>query len=281
MKARIYFAKKWNDDGLPWFSPDLPFACDIYMNFIDYNRLANTPEGVKKVFIDINEPTFYGMPITELIQNIGNFDVIITKHSQVLKMTNKATTDLLASTMISQNNVMQKEATVSFLCTSKTDYNGNTGYAVRHELWKRQNEITFPKRFWSSQYHPVDKTRMLPSSGDPKNNDKIILFQSMFSICPENSSEENYLTEKIIDCFVTGTVPIYRGCTNFSEFFNPDGVIFFTDIEDLITKVNALTPHDYFSRLKAMKENYDKASSYLNFSERMQNKIISVINGNL
>jgi len=272
MIANTYFSKKWSEDGQSWFRIDLPFKCDIHMNYIDSDRLLLTQPDVKKVFIDINEPTFYGQPIETLISNIDNFDVIITKHQKVAEMTNKAVCDIWASSYVIPIKNIEKDFSVSFLCTNKRGY---PGYEVRHQLWERQGEITVPKRFWSSRYLPVDPTRILPGTGH--NTDKIILFKSMFSICPENSSEENYLTEKIMDCFLTMTVPIYRGCSNFEKYFNPNGVIFFSDIDDLIRKVNALTPHDYFSRMAAMQENFNKAHNLMDPGKRVKDIILNKI----
>jgi len=272
MIARTFFSRKWNDNGEPWFQVDLPFKCDIYMNYIDHETLAKTPSGVKKVFMDINEPTFYGQSVETLLENADKFNAIITKHQSVINSIPWATTDIWASSYIIPNKNIDKDFSVSFLCTNKKGY---PGYEVRHQLWNRQDEITVPKRFWSSKYLPVDPNRILPGTGE--NTDKIVLFKSMFSICPENSSEENYLTEKIMDCFLTMTVPIYRGCTNFEKYFNPNGVIFFNDIDDLIQKINNLTPYEYFSRLPAMQENFNKAMKMMNPGERVRDLILQKI----
>ena len=41
-----------------------------------------------------------------------------------------------------------------------------------------------------------------------------------YSICIENSREKNYVTEKITDCFLTGTIPIYLGCPNIQDIYD-------------------------------------------------------------
>jgi hypothetical protein len=41
-----------------------------------------------------------------------------------------------------------------------------------------------------------------------------------YSICIENSREKNYVTEKITDCFLMGTIPIYLGCPNIQEIYD-------------------------------------------------------------
>jgi hypothetical protein len=50
----------------------------------------------------------------------------------------------------------------------------------------------------------------------------IILKESSMSICIENSSQKNYFTEKIIDCLLSWTLPVYWGCPNIHDFFPVD-----------------------------------------------------------
>jgi len=55
-----------------------------------------------------------------------------------------------------------------------------------------------------------------------------------FSIAMENGTMENYFTEKILDCMLAGTIPIYHGCTNIGDYFNLDGIITFNTKEELV-----------------------------------------------
>lgn len=45
-----------------------------------------------------------------------------------------------------------------------------------------------------------------------------------FMICFENSSVYNYCTEKILNAYLCGTIPIYWGCPNISDFINMDSI---------------------------------------------------------
>jgi hypothetical protein len=53
-----------------------------------------------------------------------------------------------------------------------------------------------------------------------------------FSLCSENSSEKNYISEKFFDCILTNTVPIYYGCKNVDELL-PRNSFISIDIDDL------------------------------------------------
>ena len=86
-------------------------------------------------------------------------------------------------------------------------------------------------------------------------NDKIkYVHEFMFNICPENVSRVGYVTEKIFDAFIAGSIPIYYGSDNKPEpgVINPDAVLFFdpkSDNEELVREVR---------RLKSDEAYYDK-----------------------
>lgn len=73
----------------------------------------------------------------------------------------------------------------------------------------------------------------------------------MFSIAHENHSSPGYFTEKILDCFATGTIPIYWGDPDIGKVFNTDGII---QLDEKF-KVESLTPELYYSKMEAVTEN--------------------------
>lgn len=86
----------------------------------------------------------------------------------------------------------------------------------------------------------------------------------MFSIAIENDSYETYFTEKIIDCFLTGTVPVYIGAPNIGDFFNTNGIIQFKDIRKKDNRYNfdILTTELYDSMKGAINDNYECSLQY-------------------
>lgn len=69
--------------------------------------------------------------------------------------------------------------------------------------------------------------------------DKIeTLSQYKFAICFENISFDGYITEKIIHCFLAGTIPIYLGADNITDYIPSNCFIDFRNyksLEDLET----------------------------------------------
>lgn len=95
-----------------------------------------------------------------------------------------------------------------------------------------------------------------------------------FSLVIENTKQDYYFTEKLIDCFVTGTVPIYWGCPSIGDFFNKDGMICFNDIHDIAYILNDLSLEKYNSMLDSVKENLEKSMDYLMAENYMFEKYI-------
>jgi hypothetical protein len=75
----------------------------------------------------------------------------------------------------------------------------------------------------------------------------------MFSIAIENTKYDDYFTEKILDCFASGTIPVYYGTDNISKYFNSNGIIKLEDFD-----LNQLTPELYYSKMDYIKENFEK-----------------------
>lgn len=89
------------------------------------------------------------------------------------------------------------------------------------------------------------------------------LREYMFSIAIENiSCDDNYFSEKIIDCFLTGTIPIYHGCTNIHEFFDERGILLFNTEEELHKIIDSLSEEKYQSMLEYAKINFSKCFEF-------------------
>ena len=83
-----------------------------------------------------------------------------------------------------------------------------------------------------------------------------------FSIAIENLSTEvddYYFSEKIIDCFVTGTIPIYYGCPNIGKFFDTRGILIFKTQEELNNIIDSLSMDLYKSMLEFVQINFETA----------------------
>jgi len=88
------------------------------------------------------------------------------------------------------------------------------------------------------------------------------LEKHMFSIVIESISCGYYFSEKLIDCFATGTIPIYWGSTRLSEYFNMSGVFMLPALDKLQALKSVLTPELYKSKLSAIYDNFERCMKF-------------------
>lgn len=136
------------------------------------------------------------------------------------------------------------------------------GHRLRHQLAKM-----------------VDGLELFGSgTGKHLKSKDIGLADFMFSIVIENNRTEKYFTEKILDCFATGTIPIYWGCPNIGDYFNEKGIMSFEKIEDLPELFSKLEDPEYYNQLLPyVKENYKKVQEYRIYEDWMYNNVYKKI----
>ena len=113
--------------------------------------------------------------------------------------------------------------------------------------------------------HEVAKLPGIEAHGGPYSllHDKIDgLHPYRFSVAIENHRRDFYFTEKLIDCFATGTVPIYWGCPSIGNFFNLDGMVIVDSADDIRSVLPEFDPDLYTSMLPAIEDNFERARSY-------------------
>jgi len=83
-----------------------------------------------------------------------------------------------------------------------------------------------------------------------------------YSIVIEQAQCRGLFSEKIIDCFMTGVIPIYCGDIDLGEIFNMNGVIQFASLIELKTALQLATKEHYEQNLFAIKENFTFGHKY-------------------
>lgn len=162
--------------------------------------------------------------------------------------------------------VYPKNKLVSMVASAKRM---TKGHMIRHECADRFKEHldlfggacgsprlpdTDPSRPWMSKMHGLK--------------------DYMFSVVVENDFYDNYYTEKITDCFATGTIPVYMGSPNIGDVFDTNGIISM----DAEFDINTLTPELYESKLDAVRENLIRVSNLENSDDTLWKKINETIN---
>jgi hypothetical protein len=197
----------------------------------------------------------------DVIDNHKKFDLILTRNTEIIQQCKNAKLFPFGSTWVSPK--FQKLATnfeVSFLCGVK---NYLPGHNLRQQVFTNLHRVRCNELTLKLNYTIDTKDRSFNTS--------------QYAIIIENSQCENYFTEKLIDCLITKTIPIYWGCPNIGDFFDQRGIIKFTNLEDLINKINILTPEIYDQKLNIIESNYREAFKYANFHKRVDLEILSLL----
>ena len=135
--------------------------------------------------------------------------------------------------------------------------------------WQGKLRIGFIQEL--SKYKTVDMGgRYLNNIGGNVENKIEFLSSYKFSISMENSEGDGYVTEKIIDSFMAGTIPIYFGDYTIDEYINPKSYILIRNRKDIKEKIEYIKKIDnddelYKSILKEKVFNDDK------FLEKIKN----------
>lgn len=91
-----------------------------------------------------------------------------------------------------------------------------------------------------------------------------------FVLCFENFSYPGYVTEKIIDCFVAGSIPVYLGAPNIKELIPYDSFINVNDYvswEELLIKLESIEEKEGKEIINNGKKFLDSKEGYLHSYE--------------
>ena len=80
--------------------------------------------------------------------------------------------------------------------------------------------------------------------GGPVKNKTEFLLDYKFSIAMENTNGDGYISEKIIDSFIAGTIPIYYGSYMIDEYINPKTYILINGPKDMYEKIEYIKKID-------------------------------------
>lgn len=152
-------------------------------------------------------------PYEIVINNWNAFDLVITHDLDLIKAVPNAVYVPYGDCWIDKLdwNIHTKSKLCSIFCSEKRL---TQQHYLRHECLK----FDFIDKFgyMNPVKHKIDGLK-----------------EYQFSIVVENSKSCGFFTEKIMDCFATGTVPIYSGADNIGDYFDLRGIIRFQTIEEL------------------------------------------------
>jgi len=203
-----------------------------------------------------------------LENNLNKFDYVMV-HDQYLldKYPNKCVFTSDNAIWIQDENIRIHEKTklMSLIYSWK---NWTDGHKLRHLIANQQSEGL--DLYGDGSPHPV------------KFKEEA-LADYQFSITIENSRSKYYYTEKLLDCFATGTIPIYWGCTNIEDFFDVKGILQFETLDDLIKIFNEINnePNLYNMMYPFVLENFNRVQAYHRHADWIYDNVYTKILENI
>ena len=178
---------------------------------------------------------------------------------------------------VSEYKIHDKTKLCSFLSSSKSL---TQAHEFRHDLYNklrvRVKGQPIVNLFGSVTGVPFGQNKGCHLDNDTPWHDKTDALQDfMFSIVIENDQYDDYFTEKITDCFATGTIPLYYGTKNIGDYFNIDGIIEIpmdVDIVDFMV-TNRLTKELYYDKMNAIKDNFERVKNMQSADDMLFDKI--------
>ena len=155
---------------------------------------------------------YQGIIVNPLYMFYSNHNTIKNEYFKNFKdFTNRKKLCLIVSSIYSPNNPSWS----------------NHNYHKRHNLVKKLLNSNLDFDFYGRGWNFISDSRY---KGEFDNKHEI-LRKYEYSIAIENVCETNYITEKMFDCILNNTVPLYYGCPNISEVYEKNSYQLI-DIED-------------------------------------------------
>lgn len=204
-----------------------------------------------------------------IANNNNNFDLVLTFDKTLLDRGENFKMNLYGTCWLHDSyiNIWTKTKFCSMITSNKRI---TSGHRFRHIITDFINKNNINIDIYGGNYYNLPYMTTISftqeHSGRHITNGKInALKDYMFSIVIENSKEDYMFTEKLIDCFLTGTVPIYYGCPSISKFFNINGIIVIDSLKDIINALPILNSYLYNNMKPYIEENYKTAQQYKTF----------------
>ena len=181
-----------------------------------------------------------------VINNLMKFDYILTHEKTLLELDYNTKFIPFGCCWIpeEEQEVYDKTKNISVISSNKTF---TDGHKLRHEVIQKFG----------------DKMDVFGRGYDPIEFKIDGLKDYRFSVVIENCKRDYWFTEKLIDCFATGTIPIYWGCPSIGDFFNTDGMLIFDSMDELEYILDKCNEDLYNSKLDEIKDNFEKSKNFL------------------
>lgn len=202
-----------------------------------------------KVAILLEPPSINSDSYQWIKINYDKFTHIFTHQRFLLELSDKFILYEFGGCWIKEDDwsIYEKTKEISIICSDKRQ---TAGHMLRHEVIKNLSK-RYNIDIFGRGYNYIDYK--LSALKDYK-----------YTIVIENEQSDCWFTEKLIDAFACGTMPIYWGCPLIGEHFDKVGILpvnTLNDIQSLLIHINSGFIN-YENKLQAIKNNFGYAQKY-------------------
>lgn len=212
----------WTDENI--------FVCPAY-DEKNYGWLTESEAIVPSVYVNFN---------INLPSILDNFVSVFSHKRKLVKVDDRIKWVPASGVWIKDPSIYDKKKLVSMITSTKTMCDG---HLLRIEYMKK---FSGSLDLFGNGIRPIE----FKEEG---------LSDYMFSVAIENAYYSGYFTEKILDCFATGTIPVYLGDPDIGMEFNEDGIIKLNEDFD----IGSLSTSLYESKIDAIIDNFNRVKRFL------------------
>lgn len=96
-----------------------------------------------------------------------------------------------------------------------------------------------------------------------------------FSVVIENVRERNYFSEKLVDAILCRCVPIYWGCPNIGDFFDPAAIIQCESAADVRRAIEQMSEAEFEARAPALAAMRPRAGDFADLHRRAAEAVLA------
>lgn len=178
-------------------------------------------------------------------------------------------------------------STVPFSCRKLlVNISGNKYSQHNRELYsERERVVSFFDNSTEFELYGTNWNKEVHHSYKGLANKKSIVYHNFkFALCLENMWDiDGYVTEKILDCFCSGTIPIYWGAKNIDEYIPSECYIPYTkfdNLEEMYFFLNKMTEDEYEVYLKNISLFLQSSNIKVFSAETFADGVIKIIENN-
>jgi len=277
MKPAVYTTWGWD----PPLS-DREESVAVFMDYPDEIANPHAVDAYLKLFLQFEPPC-----VLDIIPRLrddainGVFDLVLAWHPAIVHSCPNAIYFQMCPTWMLGEKAFPN--TLSMPMSSFPPYvppqkDFSLGFVTSPKAWCPGHQLSQAVYDWLPE--AIGDLKVRKGKGVPNKDSsgflqkRLFLGPSQFAMAIENQAIEGWFTEKLVDCFIARTVPVYWGCPNLADYgFDAGGIVRFAGLDDLKLVLAGLTPETYGEMRGAMEHNRKRALYWADVIPRLDEQI--------